>query len=266
MGLSNIISILLPMKPQSLIFVLLALPCQPASAQTIAKAEQQLIRHLEKIDSLHMLRGPDAPEDLDEAMATENNKLGRELEVLAANNTASLTYPFIRLQKIGMTIATSKDGRLRIYSWDSEMGGTAHTYSTVYQYKIGNKLYSSLTPEADSYYSDVYTVDIQDRRYYLALAHATAATLRENESIQAFALTDGTLSDTAARIIKTQSGLTNTLGFDYIMDIHAPDGNLIHYVDATKTIWFPVVLPGGLVTKKRITYRLSGKYFEKAKE
>jgi hypothetical protein len=61
--------------------------------------------------------------------------LARTETILAANCT--------RLQNQGVTIATAADGRLRIYSWDGQTGGTAHNANNVYQYIVNDKVYSS---------------------------------------------------------------------------------------------------------------------------
>jgi hypothetical protein len=55
------------------------------------------------------------------------------------------------------------------------------------------------------------------------------------------------------------------VGFEYIDDEHAPDGDMIRYDDSARTIRFPVVMEDDIVTKRRITYKFTGSYFEKIK-
>ena len=270
------------MKPKSLLRYLssctLLLACAPIFAQSPAKghpvaktqslvaAEQKVVRHLYKIDSLDGLRGPGQPEDVWETIEGENNILGGLLEELTTKYPSSLTYQFPHLVAAGISIATSPDGLFRIYSWDQTAGGTAHEYNKVYQYKCGDKLYSKLEIDGNdgNRYSKIYMLDANDKRYYLGVGHVRVSTLREYESIQAFSIEQGALIDTV-RIIKTQSGLTRTLGFEYVDDVHAPDGDMFRYDDSTRTIRFPVVMDDNIVTKRRITYKFTGSYFEKSK-
>lgn len=270
------------MKPKSLprylSFCTLLLACLPIFAQSPAKghpvvktpslaaAEQRVVRQLYKIDSLGGQRGSGEPEDLWETIESENNILGGLLEELTTEYPSSLTYKFPHLVEAGISIATSPDGLFRIYSWDQNAGGTAHEYNKVYQYKSGDKLYSQLEVDGNdgNRYSRIYMLDANDKRYYLGVGHVRVSTLKEYESIQAFSIQQGALIDTV-RIIKTQSGLTRTLGFEYIDDVHAPDGDMFRYDDSTRTIRFPVVMEDEIVTKRRITYKFTGSYFEKIK-
>ena len=237
-----------------------------AKTQSLAVAEQKLVRQLNKINSLADQRGPGEPEDLWESIENENNILGGLLEELTTEYPSSLTYKFPHLVAAGVSIATSPDGLFRIYSWDQNAGGTAHEYNKVYQYKCGDKLYSKLEIEGNdgNWYSKIYMLDANDKRYYLGVGHVRVSILREYESIQAFSIEQGALIDTV-RIIKTQSGLTRTLGFEYTDDVHAPDGDMFHYDDSARTIRFPVVMDDNIVTKRRITYKFTGSYFEKIK-
>jgi hypothetical protein len=270
------------MKPNSLLRYLssctLLLVCAQIFAQSPAKgrptvktsslaaAERKLVRQLYKIDSLADLHGPGQPEDLWETIESENNILGGQLEELTTEFPSSLTYKFPHLVAAGFTIATSPDGLFRIYSWDQNAGGTAHEYNKVYQYKCGDKLYSKLEIGGNdgNRYSKIYMLDANDKRYYLGVGHVGVSILKDMECIQAFSIGQGSLIDTV-RIIKTQSGLTRTLSFEYVDDVHAPDGDLIQYDDSTRTIRFPVVMEDNVVTKRRITYKFTGSYFEKIK-
>ncbi|HEY4289527.1 MAG TPA: hypothetical protein VGN00_20640 [Puia sp.] len=263
--------------PNCLLLYTLLLACPPVFAQSPAKgnpvvrtqplitAEQELVKHLDKLSALNDQWGSNAPEDIEAYIETENDLLGEDLQKLTAANPSSLTYKFPRLVAAGMRIATSPDDLFRIYSWDQHAGGTAHEYNKVYQYKGGDKLYSKSEIDGDNgnRYSKIYQLDANNKRYYLGVGHVRVSTLREYESVQAFRIEEGVLIDTA-HIIKTQSGLTGTLGFEYVMDVHAPDGDMFRYDDSTKTIRFPVVI-NDEITKRRITYKFTGLYFEKIK-
>jgi hypothetical protein len=236
----------------------------PLCAQSLAAGERSIIQHLGKIQSLADQHGPGAPEDLPDSLDQENIRLGIALQKLTSEIPYSIRYKFSRLVENGMTIATSPDGLLRIYSWDAESGGSSHTINSVYQYKVGQIVYSKYVEDTlfSGTVSGVHLLAVNGKKYYLCLSFLRVAGLRGYESIQAFCLAGKILSDTA-HIIKTKSGLTSKLGFDFVMDESWSGKDQIRYNDNTKTIRFPVVLEGGHITKRRITYKFNGLYFEK---
>ena len=186
----------------------------------------------------------------------------------------TLGYTIKKLQNQGVTIATSEDGLFRIYSWDTETGGTMHIFYTVYQYKSNGKVYSR-TPaymntegDAGCFYSNIYSLHANDKTYYLAVSHAILSTRDAAQSINAFCIEDHKLNDTV-RLIKTQTRLTNELALEFdffsVMNHKERPVKLFYYDTNKKTIKFPVVTEKSVVTNKFITYVFTGKYFEKMK-
>lgn len=59
-------------------------------------------------------------------------------------DTATLSYPFTRsIEKKYVTIATSDDNLLRIYSWNTGLGGTMIRWDNLVQYKSGDEVKSA---------------------------------------------------------------------------------------------------------------------------
>jgi hypothetical protein len=254
------------MNPQILLqsFLLIALifPRHSALAQPMARAERILCRQLQIIDSFsEALHGPNHNIDAYDSISRYDSLFGEMLQQLTAGNPASLHYPFTLLQNQGVTIATSSDGCLRIFSWDGQTGGTAHNANNVYQYRVNRKVYSTLNivdgGPGDSY-SAIYLLKTGDKTYYLAVSEAIIATLQFHATLEILQL-DGKQLRSDVPLIRTVSGMTGTLGFDYTMgsEIDAE----FHFSPATRTITFPVVLEDGHVTKRRISYTFNGEYF-----
>jgi hypothetical protein len=231
------------------------------SGQPLAGAEQTLCRQLQIIDSFSdIYHGPNHIIDAYDSIGRYDSLFGQTLQQLTADNFGSLHYPFTRLQNEGVTIVTSPDGRLRIYSWDGQTGGTAHNANNVFQYEIGGKVYSTLTiveGGPGESYSAIYLFKAGGRTYYLAVSQAVIATLRLHATLEILQL-DGHGLRSNVSLIRTASGATGTLGFDYILDDSLAD---FHFNPATGTITFPIVLEDGHVTKKKITYTFDEKYF-----
>ena len=233
-----------------------------ASAQPLSRAEGLLCRQLEIIDSFSdVYQGPNHTSGAYDSISRYDSLFGETLQQLTAGNLASLHYPFTRLRHQGVTIATSSDRRLRIYSWDGQTGGTAHNANNVYQYDIDGKVYSSLIimdgGPGDSY-SAVYPFKTGEKTYYLAVSDAVYATLQLHATLEILQLEGDSLRSNVP-LIRTASGTTGILGFDYVLDSDADAA--FHFNPATGTITFPVVLEGGHVTKRKITYTFDGKYF-----
>jgi hypothetical protein len=247
---------------RSVQLVVLTLSLHSAFAQPLSQAEGFLYRQLQIIDSFaDVYSGPDHIIGAYDSISRYDSLFGETLQKLTAGSHASLHYPFTRLQSQGLTIATSSDRRLRIYSWDGQTGGTAHNANNVFQYEINGKVYSTLIMmdggPGDSY-SAIYPLKTGDKTFYLAVSEAVIATLQLHATLEVLQLEGDSLRSNVP-LIRTGSGMTGTLGFDYTLDNDSDAG--FHFNPTSGTITFPVVLDDGHVTKRKITYAFNGKYF-----
>lgn len=233
-----------------------------AFAQPLAHAERKLCRDLQIIDSFaEAYRGPTHNLDAYDSISHYDSVFGSALQRLTEESPASLRYPFTRLRNQGVTVATSPDKRLRIYSWDGQTGGTAHSANNIFQYQMHGKVHSTLNivdGGPGDRYSAIYCLKTGDTTYYLAVSDAIIETLRGHGTLEILRLGDSEL-ERSVPLIQTASGTAGSLGFDYNLGTDAePD---FHFDPATRKISFSVVLPDGQVTKRKITYRFNGKYF-----
>jgi hypothetical protein len=245
-----------------LLLTALIFPRHSAYAQSLARAEHLLCRQLQIIDSFSdAFRGPNHNIDAYDSISRYDSLFGEMLQQLTAGNPASLHFPFTRLQNQGVTIATSSDGCLRIYSWDGQTGGTAHNANNIYQYRVNGKVYSTLTivdgGPGDSY-SAIYPFKTGNKTYYLAISGAIIAALQFHATLKILQLKGKQLRSDVP-LIRTVSGMTGTLGFDYALGSERQAD--FHFNPATSMITFPVVLEDGHVTKRKIRYTFNGEYF-----
>ena len=91
------------------------------------------------------------------------------------------------------------------------------------------------------------------------------------QTLKAFRI-NGEKLDTDTKVIKTATGIKNSVGFafDFFTVADHPERpvRLFSYNETNKSFRFPVVIedkrtPQGRVTSKFITYRFDGKYFVK---
>jgi len=203
-----------------------------------------------------------------DSLERANDVFGKKLKYYTSAYPSTMYSYFNNLQ--GMIINTSEDELFRIYSWDTNMGGTMHDFENVFQYKYKEQTYSILDTAKDEsdyvyLYSNLYTLKAGNKSYYLAVFDGIFSSHDMGEGIRVFSIENGKLVDT--KLIKTQSGLHNKLYYDY--DLFSIPGNLkdadIRYNLTLKIISLPVIVDKGKVTNRRITYKFTGQYFERVK-
>jgi len=240
-----------------------------AKGQDMKVIEEDLVVHLKKILYYRQTNN--------DSINQANDKIMELLLYYTSKYPKTINYKFSRLSKEGLEIATSDDTKFRIYSWDTFLGGTMQIWANVFQFN-DDKVRSinseeSFTTSYDEHtsgaYSKIFTPDTNNNKIYLAYRSARTDGHSAYDAIKLFKIENKRLNYTV-KLIKTKSGITNTLGFDYDFTT-APEKNgeidqLIFCEDKGKTIRFPVVNDNARVTNRWITYRFNGQYFEKVKK
>jgi hypothetical protein len=253
------------------ISIFLLVIAAPAAAQGNARIEAELVEAFKDVRKYSTyVSGGDA-EKLSRANQVFKEKLLKYTEI-----PSTLAYEFRELDKY-MHNAVSEDGRLRIYSWDTEEGGTMRFFDRVYQYRgADGKVYSRSDPPADEYYPGSFALKIfhlgtKSGRIYIVSAMSVGTSIDYYQSADVYKITGNVLTD-RVKVIKTRSGLTNSVGFGYnlfsAMARRRLPGELISFNRKTKTLKIPVVIKdqeylAGGITNRSISYRFNGKYFIK---
>lgn len=201
-----------------------------------------------------------------DSLEKANDVLGFKLKNYTAKSPSTITYPFPLLSK-DLDISTSTDGMFRIYSWDMLTGGTMHFFANVFQYKSKNRTRSFLdTPKGDgdnrpNYYK-MYTFKAGNQTYYLAVWLGIGSTKAGMNGVKVFAIVDEKLTDNV-KLIKTSTGIHNQLSYEY--NNGWEDKFDINFDSISKTIRVPLLTSNSKPTSKFITYKFTGKYFERVK-
>ena len=240
-------------------------------AQSSAQIEKELIAALKEVQKYGTYGGGHDEEKLSKAQDVFAAKILKYTKI-----ASTLSYKFTALAD-DMYIATSEDGKFRIYSWDLEDGGTMHFFARVYQYlATDGKVHSEIEKpteegEAGGFAHDIFTLDTRDGKVYIVCSTFVGSSKDEFQSADLYKIEGEKLNDDV-KLIKTKSGLTSTLGFGYdffsVVDRKERPVKLISFDQKTKTLKIPVViedteLSSGRVTKKFISYRFDGTYFVK---
>ena len=209
------------------------------------------------------------------------DKYNKSFEKLLLKYTKSVaetqTFDFKDLTKKGLKISTSENKLFRIYSWDTETGGSMRGFRNVFQFSSNKKLFSIKTPnDVDESGESSFTYEIIDqinsgnKMFYVVKCIAIGSSALSSHKIKIFSIENGILDD-KAKLIKTKSGIRNELKYEIDFSSSAnqtPDAvdreyAWISYDKKDKTIMIPVILADGKLTKKKIKYQFNGIYFEK---
>src|SRR4029077_20451345 len=145
--------------------------------------------------------------EYDETKNDEANKALRETLIQNGKRLDILRYSFPKL-KDKMYVATSADGKLRIYSWDLGSGGTMHDIENVYQFQgnsgsVGTWMATGNEESGGGgYYSEIFELDSQTGPIYLATSTFVAQGNLHGQSIDALRI-NGDKLDTKTKVIRT---------------------------------------------------------------
>lgn len=242
--------------------------------QTPREIENELLSHFKKLEQASNYGG-----SRNENVQELENKTIRSIFFKYGRRTDVLKFSFSKLRE-KIFISTSKDGRLRTYSWDDEGGGTMHNFYTAYQYRgRSGKVHIKLTPflvdiseqGVGTFYHDIFQTDTTDGPIYILVSSGIFSTPLSGQFINTAKINGERFE--IVRAIRTTKGLTDIITFEYnfFSVVNHPERpvKLVFYDKKTKSFRFPVVIedkndPGeGRVTDKFITYRFNGRYFVK---
>ena len=262
------------MSRSILLFLAITLLSLTSSAQTLVAVEKELVGHLDKLEAASNYGGS---ADYD-VLAAENEALQKAFVKYGARADV-LRYAFPKLKQ-KMYITTSRDGKLRAYSWDTNEGGTMHDFVTVFQYKGSSSKANTATDPytqsmedrgAGTFVTQIFRTETGTQPTYLVVDNLIGSTSLGGQGIHAFRI-NGDKLDRKAKVIRTSSGITDSINFSYdffsVVDHPERPVRLFSYNDSNRSFRFPVVIedsktPQGRVTNRFITYRFDGKYFVK---
>lgn len=185
-----------------------------------------------------------------------------------SKNDKSFTYNFEKIKKdVGMNVVTSKDGNLRFYTWDTEMGGTMKNFAQIIQFKSNGKIQTlSNSSDSDAYFiSKTFDVNLNNKKYYLVISNGIFSTKDVSQAIQAYRIDNGKLID-SDKIFKTKKQTLNRIEsqFDFFSVVDRPERplELITFDEKTNSIYIPLVNDKGEVSSKRLVYQKKGNYLE----
>lgn len=209
-----------------------------------------------------------------DSVVLENSLFKKLLIKYLTEDPSSLTEKMDIVVKTGLMIASSSDSLFRIYSWDTETGGTMRFYENIYQYRSGNKVLvqkpvSDIEGDPNSWFSKIYNLPTDNGTYYIGVEYSDFSNRDKYTGLSFFKIGNDTLLD-KIKLVKTSKGMESGIGisYDFFSVVDHPERplELIKYNPITTIVSVPIVKEeNGSVTDKYETYKFTGKYFEKIK-
>ncbi|MEO8514630.1 MAG: hypothetical protein ABI543_13805 [Ignavibacteria bacterium] len=236
--------------------------------QTSSEIQKSLAEHLNKM-TYYKFQAPN-----DDSVNTYNTLFKKLFLKYLGDDPSSMRDNMDIIVKAGLIIASSEDKQFRIYSWDTQSGGTMHFYDNVYQYAAGDKVFvkeSMNDTEGDpkSWYSEIYTMKDKEKKYYLGVYNAEYSTRDIAQGIKFFAIENNSLN-TDVKLAKTTDGNVNELGISFnFFSLQNHDERplkLVLFDKSKNTISVPVVQnENDSITNKLTLYQYQNGLFEKVK-
>jgi hypothetical protein len=199
-----------------------------------------------------------------------NSIFAFKLKYYTAKYPFTIDLKFTSLVKARLVIATSADGMFRTYSWDTRLGNSRYDFDNILQYKVNGKTLSLLkmdTPGKEAYwFPKIYTFTANNKTMYLAVYNSIMSANKAGQGIRAYAIEKGVLNGRVP-MVKTPTAVLSRLYYEYNLQSVADWDTFpsITFDKTTQTIHTPLVDYKGNMTRKFITYKFTGRFFEKVK-
>lgn len=230
------------------------LPAAPVFSQNLAAIEKDLVETCARISSFYRVDS--------DSLEHYSHQFDQKIAAYLQKYPTTFKHPFTQLKK-ECFITTSADALLRVYSWDTWLGGTAHDFSSIAQFQSGGSTFLGKIGGM-GFFSEVFTVKTRQKTYYLAVSHGIFSTADAGQSLQAYTIEQNELQ--SVELFKTKEKMSTSISFefDFFSVVDRPERplKLIKYDEKKKTISVPVIAENRAVTEVFTRYRFNGKYFE----
>lgn len=242
------------------VLILLLLGSITARAQTPTGAEQRIQSYMDGISYWRFEYSSDDTTFANEvssgdSLAFYNNALKAYLVNEAGAEPLLLKANMKSLEGSDISIVTSDDKKLRIYSWNTHTGGTMNFFENVIIYSAGG---STKAVEASAFYKqqegnaegearEIYKVPSESDKIYLAIYSAKLATNYVAKYITAYSIVNGELKE--ADVFSSNKEITSSMMYDYDYlsnyDFEKmKEVNTIKLAKGNKKLYIPLVQDG----------------------
>lgn len=238
-------------------------------SQSLKSIESDLINKIKKVQYWTINHTYTTNIDRDKELIKANNELAKSLLFYTTHNSSTLLSEFTQLQRNGMSIVSSSDKKLKIYSWDDGTGGTQRFWEAIYQYKTvgGSKSERRMREGSDDCggkFNQIYVADLSRKKYYLAKFSSTYMSNYFGQTLKVLRINSNKLILNDL-IFNIDGKLLSQISFSYWVNILLPDTDFIAYNNLNNTIAIPKSeLKNKIITEKKRIYKFNGAVFSLA--
>lgn len=229
-----------------------------ASCQVLgedARLEDTVVRLLKKLSL--------AADNGRHSVKAINNQIITVLLKGLNHSGSSIVYPFEKWKALFIKIATSADGNLRIYAWDTRTGGTMLSISSIVQFRDSHGIHARIlfdaaadkTDEPGDWYTHIYGPE--GGGIYIGRGMAQYSTIDAGAVAQAFRIGSNGLNDTI-RLFRDAEGLKNKLEVDYNSFRSGEEAGVVHYDGVGHNLWVRRVNDDARLLKGYDVYHFDG--------
>ncbi len=229
----------------------------PVFTQNLDSIEKDLVETYAPISSFFRI-------DYD-SLQFYSQRFDQKISTYLEKYPSTFKHPFTQLKE-RCFVTTAADGLLRIYSWDTWLGGTAHIFKSMAQFQSEETIFLEEIGGM-GFFSEIYTVKTRQKTYYLAVSHGIFSTADAGQSLDAYTIEQNELRPVELFNTKGKMSTSISFEFDFFSVVERPERplKLIKYDEQKKIISIPVIAKNGAVTELFTRYRFNGKYFEEVK-
>lgn len=210
----------------------------------------------------------------DEKLFRFNRQFYDTLLYYTSHYCSSINYPFKELESVIGVVVTSPDSNVRVYCWDTWLGGTMAFYGCIVQYRKGKKIYSNSLngtienigvdyKKNNEYCSRIYTLGKGESKTYLLLMNGIYSSHDVSKTVYAYTINDKEFTPTP--IFKNRKGLQSSLCVYYnsfsVKDRSTRPIILFKFNPNDTTLFIPVVKNYDTVTTRYLRYQFNGQFF-----
>jgi hypothetical protein len=253
---------------------LLAFLSSSVFGQKMAALDQGLLAKFHRIDYWLSYDSQDSTVDKYDSLDKANIAFRKALLQVTNTYPASMSYDFPLLRDSArVRITTAKDGKLRIYSWNTLTGGSMLIFDNIIQYKTVKGVHSSPQPGLAEdgevgWCTGLYPLKAGNKTYYLILERSITCGVCRVESAKAYTIGSNALIG-PIKIFKTEAKLENQISLEFREFDRGTTTwflpHVIHYNSAKHELSLPTGTDemNGMPNDQLVTYHWTGAYFSK---
>ena len=194
-------------------------------------------------------------------------KFAKSFQKIIQENPETLNYSFKKLlAETNIYISSSSDGKLRIYSWDNNTGGTMRYFDQIIQLNDNGKINSKLkiaSEDAQSYVSKIYSLKNKKKQtIYFTINNAIYSNSAVSQNINAYTISANNLVQAKAFKTKKKSLFSIDCPYDFFSVVDRPERPVDLIKIKNNNLYIPLINEKDVVTSKNLIYKWDGNIFK----